>query len=468
MCYNFKRKPFFGKFQGPNCAERKNRDLSFTSVPFLIFFAVFFAAYAVCPLKYRGYLLFAGSLFFCIWNSLFCAAAVVSFALVNYLIGYFIRGAKNIAGRRALLWSGLALNLGALVTFKLLKTLPLGISFYAFTCCSYVIDVYRGVCQAELNPARFGAYVTMFPKLQMGPITRYGELSQTLVAPKISLPAIQEGLRDFIVGFCMKIFLADRLAILWNELLTIGYASISTPLAWVGIFSFSIQLYLEWQSYSRMAMGIGRMLGFKLPRNFAYPYLAKSVSDFYRRWHITLTGWFRDYVYIPLGGNRKGLGRTILNILIVWFLTSVWHGIGFNFLLWGMSLGILIALEKLFLGKWLEKIPVLPHFYVLFFIMLTWCGFKIGSISDLGIYFSRLFALPGSGINVASGDCVRVLRRFWLYLLGSVLFCTPVPENLIRAIHKNWIVSLILSVLFVCAIHTMIRQGSNMMMYLNF
>ena len=442
--------------------------MNFTSVPFLLFFAAFFAVYAVCPVKFRGYLLFAGSLFFCFWNSVLCAAAVLSFALVNFVFGFLMRSAGSVSARRALLWGGVALNLGALITFKILKILPLGVSFYTFACISYLADVYRGTCEAAVNPVRFGAYVTMFPKSQMGPIARYGELSETMEAPKISLVTIQEGLRDFIVGFCMKIFLADRLAILWNELLTIGYASISTPLAWIGIISFSMQLYLEWQSYSRMAAGIGRMLGFRFPRNFAYPYLAKSISDFYRRWHITLMTWFRDYVYIPLGGNRKGLGRTVLNLLIVWLLTSVWHGVGYNFLLWGMSLGVLIVLEKLFLGKWLKKIPVLPHFYVLFFIMLTWCCFKIGNLSDLGVYFSRLFALPGSGINVMAKDFVRVLSRFWPYLLGGALFCTPLPENLIRAIHKNWIVSMILSAVFVYAIHTMIRQGSNVMMYLNF
>lgn len=442
--------------------------MSFTSISFLLFFAVFMVLYALCPERFRQYLLLLGSLFFCIWGSWLSALIALGFAVFNYLIAWFMQGMSGTTGRRIMMIAGVSVNAAALMIFKIFAFLPLGISFYTFACIAYLIDVYRRTIKAESNPATFAAYVTMFPKFQMGPITRYSDVQSRFAEPKVKLKAIQSGLELFALGFCVKILLADKLAYLWNEMTTIGYDSLSTPLAWLGILSFSLQLYLEWQGYTWMALGVGRMLGFELPQNFNYPYLAKSIGDFYRRWHMTLTRWFKDYIYIPLGGNRKGTGRTILNILLIWLITSVWHGIGWNFLFWGLSIGLLIVLEKFVIGKWLDKLHVLPHLYVLFFIMLTWCCFKITDIGDLGTYFSRLFPLFSSAGNVNSGDFLRILLRYLPYLLFGIFFCFPIPEGIVKRYGKSWIVSLILAALFWWAVHTMIQQGSNTMMYLNF
>lgn len=443
--------------------------MSFTTVPFLIFFFVFIVGYTCCPPKYRQYALLAGSLFCCIWGSWVAALSAVAFAVVNFVLAGLMDGRGQKTKRdRILLALAIVADFGALAAVKVIGTLPLGISFYTFTCFAYVMDVYRGTIVASENPATFGAYVTMFPKFQMGPITRFGDMERRFRKPKVSLAGLQEGLQQLALGFCMKVLLADKLAILWNELLTIGYGSLSTPLAWLGLLSFSIQLYLEWQSYSLMAMGVARMMGFRLPENFNYPYLAKTIGDFYRRWHMTLTAWFKDYIYIPLGGNRKGTLRTVANILLIWLLTSVWHGVGWNFILWGMSIGLLIVLEKLVYGKALSKLHVLPHIYVLFFIMLTWCCFKIDDMGDLGAYFTSLFPFFGRGGNVFAGDFMRVFSRFWPYLLGGVVFCFPFVENLVKRWGKNPLVSLLLAAVFWYAVHTMIRQGSNPNMYLNF
>ena len=266
----------------------------------------------------------------------------------------------------------------------------------------------------------------------------------------------------------MKIFIADKLAILWNELVTIGFESLPVPLAWLGAFSFSIQLFIEWQSYTLMAVGLAGMLGYRLPQNFNYPYLARSIGDFYRRWHITLMRWFKDYVYIPLGGSRKGTVRTVINILFVWLLTSLWHGLGWNFLLWGMSLGVFIVLEKLWLGPILERHRIISHIWVLFLIPLTWVCFKIDNPTELGLYFSRLFPFFGSENVVGMNIFWDKLRMFAVYLALGVLFCFPLPERLVHRFGRTWIGSILLAALFWYAVYELKLSGNNPFMYLNF
>ena len=444
--------------------------MNFSSIPFLWFLAAFLTLFGLCPARYRRYLLLAGSVVFMALGSVTAALWALLFALVNYLLGYFV---ENSSHRKLTMALAVAINVMALVTFKLVKLLPDGLSFYTFAFITYLVDIGRGQLQAEYDPVRFANYSFFYPKFLMGPITRYGELGPELDKPRLNLAGLQTGLENLVTGFAMKVLIADKLAILWNELVKIGFESLPSPLAWLGAFSFSIQLYIEWQSYTLMAHGIANILGYKLPQNFNYPYLARSIGDYYRRWHMTLMRWFKDYVYIPLGGSRAGTGRTVVNILIVWLLTSLWHGLGWNFLLWGMSLGLFIVIEKLWLGPVLEKNKVLSHLWVLFLIPLTWVCFKINDTAELGAYFSRLFPFFGSEgvvqIDVVPMDVFWMyLKQFALYLILGVVFCFPLPEKLIHRFGKTWIGAVLLAALFWYAVYELNRNGNNPFMYLNF
>lgn len=439
--------------------------MNFSSIPFLWFLAAFLVLYGLCPAKYRRYLLLLGSAVFAALGSVVGALWLLLLTAVNFVLGFCI---QRTAFRKQATAAAVALNVLALVTFKLTGFLSLGVSFYTFTFISYLVDVSRGQLVSEYDPVRFANHAFFFPKLLMGPITRYGELGAVLDKPKTGLENLQTGLERFVLGFAMKIFIADKLAILWNELVKIGFSSLTTPLAWLGAFSFSIQLFIEWQSYMLMATGIAGMLGYELPLNFNYPYLARSIGDFYRRWHITLMRWFKDYVYIPLGGSRKGMARTVVNVLFVWLLTSLWHGLGWNFLLWGMSLGLFIVIEKLWLRRLLENSRVLGHIWVLFLIPLTWVCFKINNTAELGAYFSRLFPFFGGEDIIAGSEFLRILKQFAVYLGLGILFCFPLPEKLVRRYGKTWVGAILLAALFWWAVYELNRSGNNPFMYLNF
>lgn len=439
--------------------------MNFSSLSFLWFLAAFLTLYGLCPEKYRRYLLLAGSVVFIAFNSITGALWALLFAVVNFVLGFCI---QRTGSPKAAVAAAVAINVMALATFKLVGVLPVGISFYTFSFITYLVDIGRGRFEAEYDPVRFANFSIFYPKLLMGPITRYDELGTELDRPKAGLSALQRGLENFVLGFAMKIFIADKLAILWNELVTIGFESLPVPLAWLGAFSFSIQLFIEWQSYTLMAVGIAGMLGYRLPQNFNYPYLARSIGDFYRRWHITLMRWFKDYVYIPLGGSRKGTVRTVINILFVWLLTSLWHGLGWNFLLWGMSLGVFIVLEKLWLGPILERHKILSHIWVLFLIPLTWVCFKIDNTTELGLYFSRLFPFFGSENVVGMSIFWDKLRMFAVYLALGILFCFPLPEKLVHRFGRTWIGSILLAALFWYAVYELKLSGNNPFMYLNF
>ena len=437
--------------------------MSFSSISFLWFLAAFLVLYAFCPRPWRQYLLLLGSLVFVACNSLLGLLWALVFAGVNFVLGVCV---QRTAAKKSVLWMAVGINVLALATFKLLGVLPVGVSFYTFAFIAYLVDIGRGTVEAELDVVRFANYALFFPKFLTGPITRYGELN--LSRPRTTVNNLQIGLENFVTGFAMKILIADKLAILWNELVKVGFESLPVPLAWLGIFSFSIQLYLEWQAFSLIAIGIAAVLGYRLPQNFNYPYLARSIGDFYRRWHMSLTRWFKDYVYIPLGGNRKGLPRTILNILIVWLITSLWHGMGWNFIFWGMSIGLLIVVERLWLGRFLEAHPIASHLWVLILIPLTWCCFAIGDVGELGTYFSRLFPFFGSNGNINQAISWMYFKQFFPYLALGVFFCFPLPEKLIHRFGRTWVGAVLLAAVFWYAVYELNRSGSNPFMYLNF
>lgn len=451
--------------------------MTFTSIPFLIFLAVFLVVYGLCPERFRLWLLPVAGLVFMLMNSVTAALWAIGLMAMNFMFGIFLR---KTSSPKVLLGLAVTINVMFLAAFKIGGTVPTGLSFYTFASIAYLVTIGRGQIEAERNPLRYAAYATFFPKYLMGPITRYEELAPQFDQPRYSVANLQVGLENFVVGFAMKIFIADKLAILWNELVKIGFENISTPLAWLGIFSFSIQLYIDWQAYTLMALGIARMIGYRLPQNFNYPYLATSIGDYYRRWHMTLTRWLKDFVYIPLGGNRRGTVRTVINILIVWLVTSLWHGVGWNFIIWGMSLGVLIIVEKLWVGKFLEKHKVLSHLWVLFFIPLTWCCFAITNTAELGKYFLRLFPLAKATGVIAKGDFFQILGSFAIYLILGILFCFPLPEKLIHAFCtpaqtrdgkvslRSWISCAVLAIIFWFAVYELKRSGNNPFMYLNF
>lgn len=449
----------------------------FSSLEFLLYFLpVFIVVYGLTPRKYRNVTLLMGSLVFYGFGELKFIGLLVASLVVNYLLGLEVAPGrretrrKNSRRKWLLIWAIMG-NVAVLALFKGAPDtvgLPLGISFYTFRILSYLIDVYRGEISKETSLTKLGAYVTMFPHLLSGPITYYTEVKEQLDDRRVTAAGIQDGLKVFTMGLASKVLLADRIGLLWKQVQTTGFESISTPLAWLGAVAYSMEIYFDFYGYSLMARGLGRMLGFELPENFREPYLARGVRDFYRRWHMTLGRWFRKYVYIPLGGNRKGEMRTVLHLLVVWILTSVWHGTTPNFLVWGMLLLSCIIMEK-----WLDhfafyhKMKILPRLYLWVVIPVSWMCFAIPEISQLKIYLGRMFGLT-EGINVNSSDWLRALGDYkWLFLMCMVS-CTPVVRKLFRYGKEHLLGQIALGMLFWICVVRLIAAGDNPFMYFRF
>lgn len=435
-------------------------------------------------------MLLAGSLIFYTLGEPKFLLLLLASVLVNYYIGLYLEQMPRQKGKRNkqkqikydkkrkwLFRAALALNVGTLAACKLLlhkDIFPLGVSFYTFQILSYLIDVYRGEQKKEDSLVRFATYVTMFPQLVSGPIVNYGEVREQLVHREFSVEKLQDGLKVFTMGLASKALLADRLGFLWQEVQVTGFESISTPLAWLAAIAYSMKIYFDFYGYSLMAVGLGRMLGFELPDNFRTPYMARSVREFYRRWHITLGRWFCRYVYIPLGGNRKGELRTSFNLLVVWVLTAIWHGSTGNFLIWAMLLWLLILFERhltIALGQYriLEKgiLQVIPHLYLWGVISVTWVCFAVTDVPQLQIYLGRMFGAR-EGIRVSSMDWIRALRTYWYLLAGGALACTDLPGRLFRRWKDSLIGTVVLVVLFWLCVWRIQVEGNNPFMYSRF
>lgn len=448
----------------------------FSSFEFLFrFLPIFLLIYYIAPGKFKNFILFAGSIAFYTVGEAEYVLLLAVCILWNYLLGRWMyrnvldgRGLKQ----KILLILALGYDFGVLFFFKysgLTQELPLGISFYTFQIAAYMIDVYKGKIPAERSFIKLGTYLTMFPQLVAGPIINYADVRGKLSGRSVTLNQFEDGLKTLILGLGSKVIIADRIGMLWNNIQTIGFSSISTPLAWIGAYAYSLELYFDFAGYSMMAIGLGKMLGFDIPVNFRQPYISKSVSEFWRRWHITLGKWFREYVYIPLGGNRKGKARTFLNLCIVWALTALWHGMGYNYLIWGGALLILLAMEKLFLLRWLEKSKVLCHVYILVVVPFTWVAFAVTDIKELGIYFTRLFPvfLHSDGV-VNSMDYLKYLGDYGpLFLLG-IIFATPLPVVLYKVVRKKWLGSIAVGVIFALSMYYLAISVNNPFMYFNF
>ena len=462
----------------------------FSSLEFIFrFLPLFLLIYYIIPARFRNAVLFLGSLCFYAWGDLKYLFLILISILINYFI--VIEMKRNKIYSRMWLIAALLYNFGMLFFFKYINFvieninipvralthgtgigalqlgLPLGISFYTFQAVSYVIDVYREDIKVNPNLFRFATYLVMFPKLVSGPIAAYGDMEEQLAERRYGLFKFEKGLKLFVIGLGMKVLLANRIGILWNDIQTIGFESISTPLAWLGSFGYSLQLYFDFQGYSLMAIGIGRMLGFHLPENFNHPYMAKSMTEFWRRWHMTLGAWFRNYVYIPLGGNRRGTGRLAINMLVVWLLTGLWHGASWNFVLWGLVLFILILFEKLYFKRILDRSRIIARIYMLLAIPLTWTLFAVSNLRDAGIYFGRMFGVV-PGINVNTGDFMKYFGQYkWLFLVGF-LFCFPYGKRLFQKFQNNIFCTAILFLIFWYSVYLLANGINNPFLYFQF
>lgn len=471
----------------------------FSSMEFMFrFLPVFLIAYFLTKPPYRNATLIAGSLIFYAYGEPIYIFLMVFSILVNYKLTQNIKkyyteeaktGVERRIQRKSLLIIAMVFNFGTLFFFKYLNffieivnnmsnsklhgitiTMPLGISFYTFQMAAYVIDVYRGDYEGDDDLMAFAAYVCMFPQLIAGPIVNYREVKEKLHKRKVNLKEIEWGTSLFIMGLTYKVLLANKIASLWNDVQTVGVFGINTPTAWLGSWGFSMQLFFDFFGYSLMAIGLGHIMGFKFPTNFNNPYVSVSATEFWRRWHITLSRWFRDYVYIPLGGNRVGKGRLVFNTFIVWFLTGLWHGASWNFIIWGLFFFVLLMLEKNFYLDKLEKNRILGHIYMLIVIPVSWTIFNITDLSKLGLYLKRMFFIPIKGSVVINGmDYFGMLfGRYWWLLLICAFCCTPIPYKMIKKTYKNPITKVILFALLWLSVYQIAQGGNNPFLYFRF
>lgn len=429
-----------------------------SSVFLLAFLPAVLVFYFLIPAKYtsgRNAVLLAASLIFYGWGEPKYILLMLLSILFNYLLALTIENRRIREKRysiKIILLICVAGNLSILGFFKytdfLLHTisqisgsnlgllniaLPVGISFYTFQTMSYVIDVYRGTVKAQRNLLAFALYVSLFPQLIAGPIVRYRDVEPALSCRADDTDRIAEGIRRFIIGFAKKVLLANQIFVLWNEISRMD--TISASAAWLGALAFTMQIYFDFSGYSDMAIGLGKIFGFDYQENFNYPYTACSITDFWRRWHISLSSWFKEYVYVPLGGNRKGLPRQIFNIAVVWALTGLWHGAGWNFILWGVYFAVILICEKLFLLKMTEKLPhVFRHLYAMVFIIAGWVIFAIDDMTKMAHYFSMMFGASGSFID---DTFLYFVETRALLLIVCILCATPFPARLFKAAEKR-------------------------------
>lgn len=445
--------------------------LLFSGIWFMFrFLPVFLLIYVITPPRYRSISLFFGSLVYYAALEPHFVWVLLLWTLINALLA-----APKSRWRMVILVS---LDAALLLAAKIYAVknadtpLPIGISFYLFKMISFQADLYSGKLEQKPSFFRTAGYFVMFPQLLEGPIAGFGELYPGDGIPangrKGYLQQAETGLQLLMAGVCMKVLLADRFALLWAEITRIGYESISTPLAWMGAYGYSFQLYYDFWGYSLMAAGLGMMLGFPFIRNFHHPYASRSVTEFYRRWHITLGRFFRDYVYIPLGGSKEGSQKTVRNLLVVWLLTGLWHGQSLNFLIWAGVLLLLILWEKFAVADFLKKLPVLGRLHVWILIPVTWVIFAIRDTGQLGRYLSRLLPFFGASPHVNPEDWIKLGSScVETFVLGILLLLPQIGNFFVK--HRNslfWKTMLLL--LFWVALYRIVISSSNPFMYLQF
>ena len=459
--------------------------MSLVSISFLFFLlpAALVCFYAVPAGKnaLRGAVLLALSLLFVFLVQPKALAAALATCAVCYACGAGISRAKTQAARRAWCVLGIVLCVGSLCFYKYAALLasvfgvtitlpgaPAGVSFFTFLAVSYLVDVARGACAAEQNPAKLALYFTAFPKFLQGPLTRYGALRDALFPARPGWNDAAQGAERICIGLGKKLLLAAAAQGAAERLL--DGSAVSCPAAWLGAACYALQIYFDFSGYTDMAIGLGALFGLNLPENFNDPYCARSITDFWRCWHMTLSQWFRDYIYIPLGGSRRGKPRQILNLLIVWGLTGLWHGASWSFALWGLYFAVLLIVEKLVLARILNRLPAFfRHIYALFFILLGWVLFRTEDFSQLAALLRTLFT---GGAAVTAEPFVFVLRQYGIELLLGALLCTPLGKRFLEMLDRTRfgrvVKYVLLLAIFALALLALVRSGVNAFIYAQF
>nr|WP_296649488.1 MBOAT family O-acyltransferase [Romboutsia sp. 13368] len=421
----------------------------FSSITFLFYFLplVLFCYYLV-PCKFKNFILLLFSLIFYAYGEPIYVLIMLFSCIVDYTHALIIDKYRGTYKAKFALISSIVINLSLLGFFKysdffisivnnftnsnialLNITLPIGISFYTFQTMSYTIDVYRNEAPVQKDIISLSTFVTLFPQLVAGPIVRYSDISHDLNNRVHNFDKFYEGVYRFIIGLCKKVILANNLGLIWYSVKSTPYDTLSLLTSWLGIICFTLQIYFDFSGYSDMAIGLGKIFGFDFLENFNFPYISKSITEFWRRWHISLGIWFRDYVYIPLGGNRCKKSRWFINIFIVWFLTGLWHGASFNFILWGLYFGIILVFEKLFLLEYLKKIPKWTnHLYTMFLVIIGFVLFEIDNLSGVLSYLNSMFNL---GNSIVDKTFFYYLIPNILLILFSIICVTPIVKNIL-------------------------------------
>ena len=424
----------------------------FSTPIFLFYFlALTLLVYYVVPRKGRNVVLLISSLFFYYWGEREYVTIMFLSTAIDYTHGMLVERCKkkgNDKGARMAVATSIIFNLALLLFFKywdflagslqamgltfmpvLNIHLPIGISFYTFQTMSYTIDVYRGDTRAQRNIINFGTFVTLFPQLIAGPIIKYKDLGDQINERTTSTEKFASGVQIFMVGMAKKVLVANNVGMLWEAYKAMSAGELTVLGAWLGVIAFTFQIYFDFSGYSDMAIGLGRMLGFEFLPNFNYPYISKSITEFWRRWHISLSTWFKEYLYIPLGGNRCSKGRWMFNLLVVWAATGIWHGASWNYLIWGLYFFVLLMLEKFFLLKVLDKAPALVgHIYTLFFVVVSWAIFAIEDFSQLGSYLKVMFGL--GGVPLMDAKLGYYVTSYLPILLVAAVASTPLGAKL--------------------------------------
>lgn len=426
----------------------------FSSMMFLLFYLpAVLAVYYLAPNKLKNLVLFVFSLLFYAWGEPVYVGLMIFSTVLDYTCGLTAERFRGTRKAKIALLVSVVVNLSLLGVFKyadfLIATvnsvfgcalpllglpLPIGISFYTFQTMSYTIDVYRGDTKAQRNIISFGAYVSLFPQLIAGPIVRYQTIAEQMDRRTHSSDQFSLGVRRFVCGLAKKVLLANNIGLLWNTISQTDAANLTVLSAWLGLIAFSFQIYFDFSGYSDMAIGLGNMFGFSFCENFNYPYISASVTEFWRRWHISMGTWFRDYVYIPLGGNRCGLAVQLRNIAVVWLLTGFWHGASWNYVLWGVYFGALLIAEKFFLLEKLKKAPLVGHVYTVFCILISWVLFSFEDMAKGAAYFKAMF---GFGAGLCNSTALYELASY-LPLLGiCAVAATPLAARLYRKLNEK-------------------------------
>lgn len=431
----------------------------FASITFLYYFLpMFLILYFVVPKKYKNIVLLIFSIIFYFYGE----PKYILLMLVEVLFSYFMTLSLEKNKSKSLLGVIISFHIFLLCVFKYFNfiitninsifdgnisllniVLPIGISFYTFQIISYEVDVYRGKVKASKSLIDYMTYVFLFPQLIAGPIVRYETVSKELKSRKVTLEDFSYGVNRFIIGLFKKVVIANNIGELCNILN--NSSEVSVLLYWILGISYMLQIYFDFSGYSDIAIGIGRMIGFKFPENFNYPYVADSVTDFWRRWHMTLSSWFRDYVYIPLGGNRVSTLKHIRNILVVWMLTGLWHGASWNFIIWGIYFGVILIIEKYYLNKVLEKLPrVIRNIYAMFIVMISFIIFSSDDISSALVAIKGLFSF--NSLKLSNDFIIYYIRSYGVILIGGLVLCTPLIKNVINKLRENKILNYIINI----------------------